>query len=352
MQPMRVVAFLLVASASALPCRALAQAAPAPESAAVIPAGASGYFSEVMNPAPRTLAGGWHLEGIRMGWTSVVATFTNARRTAIVEVVHPDVADKPLARTGKFALVAPDRFAAPPPALVKTLAERLKSGESGFAWVQQSWPDAVSVTPASRPGYEVANPEVAARLKAARDALDAGRKEQAAQAAREAAASPLADVGALRSAASILRCAGSAPEAVVILERAMARAAGTPDGLRIRLERIAALEAFGDHESVSRSSREIAAQLPRLYPDPRCVRADVLSILLQEGRVAEAGRAAGFEPDPVVAAPGAPRCVFQYAVRAAAAKGDEALLQARAQEALKAFPDDPVVTALLQARRK
>lgn len=343
----RAVRILVAALALALAFPVLAAPASSPVAEAVIPAGSSEFFLEAANPAPKTFPGGWRLEGVRIQWVSAVVTYANgARKLAVIELTHPSAQGKPLAVTERFALTAPDPAAVPPAALVKILAERLKTRESAFTWVRQIRSDAVPIDPLNRERYDVSDPAVAARLKEARDALAAGRAAEAAAKAREAAAAPLADLTALRSAADILRSAGGAPEAVAILDRAGARAAGTPVDLRVRLERLAALEVVGDHESASASARTLSASLPRVYPDPRCARADALAILLQAGQGAEAARAAASEPDAVVAAPKAPRCVYLYLLRAASASGDGDAVDARAGEALAAYPDDPDVLFL------
>lgn len=314
----------------------------------VIAQNAGPAILEMANPAPRVFSGGWRLEGVSVRVVSADLHYRNQKKQdAFVALVHPSAATNALATTDRFALVVIEGKRPPPAALVQALVSRIRTQESRFTWTQRVPTGAVPIDPLNQAAFLMADPDLSALLVKARKAAQAGDKESAMEGARKLASSP--DPDARRAAAAIMRMIGNAADAAKLLKETIATSGEGPAGMHLRIEMAASLELDGKPADAEPVLVELAGKFSRIYGDPRCARADALSVLLQDGLASQVASIADQGPlslapasaRPGAAAPALPRCVHLFFIKAAAAAADNDGVDAAATRALAAYPDDP-----------
>lgn len=290
---------------------------------------------------------GTRLDGVSIGREAVTITFVAQGRAVQVRLVHPDDAREATARTERFALVAP---ADAPADLVRALVARIRSLEARFEWAEM--PDEPATNPPDQQvPYTPTLPEDATPFellrapapalparalpgwREARDLLAKGDRKGAVRKARALARAWPDAPAVLGAAAGVLRAAGAAKESVDLLRKAAGPSGGTEsEGFRVEL--VASLLAAGQ-------AKEAWALLEAGGdPQPECRRVEVLTLLAREGRTDLA------EVHAPPAGERGPRCVHVFRLKMAHALGDDARVDAAAEAALHAFPDDESILYL------
>ncbi len=284
---------------------------------------------------------GLTLQGASIQVVSAILTYRDGSgREVRLELARPDAQGQVVARTRRFAIIAPGGSPVPP-GLLAALKRRVEAREDGFEWARTVRAATVPADPLNRPRYALTDRGAQEAWLRGVGCLETGDRKGAEREARALLEKHAGDPEAARAAASLLRRAGRAAQAARALEPLSSDAGGDASRLGARTEWVASLELAGDPRSAKAAS-DLARDFPRLFPTAACARYQALDVLLQEGLAREADRRGGPE-DPT---PDAPVCAHWFRVKAAMALEDDHEVDRRAGLALRAFPDDPDIRFL------
>lgn len=326
----------------------------------VIPTGMESLFLKMVDPGKAGFPGGFRLAGVAIDRDAAIATFKGAKdRLVVLTLRHPEGATDVLARTEKFAILgakdaAPDRQTT---ALATALARRVKARESGFQWSRPEslseeaprspssaaghpgmWlpeipPNGRSVAFMGVPSYPVAQ-EAAKDYDAIREQLKAGRMDEVRTRAVALGKAFAKHASTVRAAASALRTAGDGEAAAALLEP-LVPVASQPADPEVLVELAAALEMAGRADAAEALYARLGKEVAASPVEPACRRAEALTLLMREGRIAEAAKritALGGDVKLV--------CEGVLRMRLAIAQDDPAALEVAGKAATGAFPKD------------
>lgn len=246
---------VLIAAIATLPGGALAGHSVQP--------GAEALFREAVARLP----GGWTATAVTVRSSHVRIDVSGPGGTpADLYLVHPDEAERPVARTTLFAVEAGRR--PPPPEVVAAISSGLLAAETSFAWVR------TAVTPIhrmNRPRLDLPEALMGAR-KAALRHLAAGRAREALAIARRLAAHGSPDAraaaAALAGAAQDERCGRVEAMEALLLDGEDPRALGTLPARRrceprcVRLFRMKLAAAMDDEDALDRAADRALSARP------------------------------------------------------------------------------------------
>lgn len=326
-----------------------------------VPPGQEDLLLRMTRPAARGFPGGFLLQEVRVERTMVVASYRDrAGQTVVVHLVHPSRADRPMARTKKFALLVPEKpEGRAADRLVTALARQVRKHEAPFAWSTAS--DGQSPSPAPQetagsappgmwmpeiptnglsiaflgpPRHQVASGALS-EYQAVRDALAGSATPEALARAVALARKHSAHGPTVRAIASLVRTAGDGAQARDLLRPLLATPVEqTPEDLLT--EYLASLELAGDGQALQEVCSHVPSSSKTLGSDPACCRIAAWTLLLREGRTQEVVRAVGPLDAPV-----SKTCEAVIRLRLAIHLDDPAAVEKAGKAATDAFPKDP-----------
>ena len=327
----------------------------------VIGSGWERAFLDMTGPGPGGFPGKWQLDGVSIEESEALARYQAGERRVVLRLVHPSTAEKPLAATLRFAIVAGNDV--PINSLSKdfliALEKRIRLHEKEFRWLVAKDPksstalregpsdvgedslwepqiprDAKPVGLFRQWNFRLPSDETGA-WKTIRTALVENRNKEASRYADSMVKRNPTTVAVLRAAAAVFRVVGSGGRASTLLRSALTIHDGGKPGKRdsnLVLELAASLFLDGKGSEARKVLNGDLAGERTIAPP--CREAEALKVLVGEDLAAVARNIA----PPLDGK--SPRCVVFLHLNIAHGMDDDAGLDTAVGTAMKRYPDD------------